>query len=109
MPSAGARDCGALSSSDARRRGVGLLPRTRSLWMVAAAEGTSNWAAAPAVDAGKIYGEGESAVRALDGVTVEFERGRFAEQPLPAGGLPAVISQRKAEFETVREGKVLIG
>jgi putative ABC transport system ATP-binding protein len=34
-------------------------------------------AAAGAVDATKIYGRGDSEVRALDGVTVAFESGRF--------------------------------
>jgi putative ABC transport system ATP-binding protein len=41
--------------------------------------------AAAAVDAVKSYGTGEAAVRALDGVTVTFERGRFTAIMGPSG------------------------
>jgi putative ABC transport system ATP-binding protein len=42
-------------------------------------------AAAGAVDAVKIYGKGDSEVRALDGVTVAFEAGRFTAIMGPSG------------------------
>jgi len=77
--------------------------------MVAAAEGTSNWAAARAVDAVKIYGEGETAVRALDGVTVEFERGRFTAIMGPSGSGKSTLLHCLAGLDTVSEGKVFIG
>ncbi|MEY2400052.1 MAG: putative transport system ATP-binding protein, partial [Ilumatobacteraceae bacterium] len=41
--------------------------------------------AAGAVDARKIYGSGDSEVRALDGVTVAFEAGRFTAIMGPSG------------------------
>src|SRR4051794_33509014 len=42
-------------------------------------------AAARAVDASKIYGEGESEVRALDGISVEFARSQFTAIMGPSG------------------------
>ena len=45
----------------------------------------SQKAAARTVDAVKIYGKGQIEVRALDGVTVEFEAGRFTAIMGPSG------------------------
>ena len=42
-----------------------------------AAEGQFQVAAARAENLSKIYGEGETEVRALDNVTVAFDRGQF--------------------------------
>jgi len=42
-------------------------------------------AAAGAVDATKVYGSGDSEVRALDGVTVQFEAGKFTAIMGPSG------------------------
>ena len=41
--------------------------------------------AAGAVDAMKVYGAGDSEVRALDGVTVAFEAGKFTAIMGPSG------------------------
>src|SRR5690606_32368600 len=41
--------------------------------------------AARAVDATKVYGKGDAEVRALDGVTVSFERARFTAIMGPSG------------------------
>jgi len=41
--------------------------------------------AARAVGATKVYGSGDTAVRALDGITVEFPEGRFTAILGPAG------------------------
>ena len=46
---------------------------------------TTEVAAAGAIDAVKIYGEGDTEVRALDGVTVTFERARFTAIMGPSG------------------------
>jgi len=46
---------------------------------------TLSGAAAGAVDATKIYGSGDSEVRALDGITVSFEVGRFTAIMGPSG------------------------
>ena len=41
--------------------------------------------AARVLDAVKVYGRGESEVRALDGVSVEFDTGRFTAILGPSG------------------------
>ena len=41
--------------------------------------------AARAIDLEKIYGKGEAAVHALDGITIEFERGQFTAVMGPSG------------------------
>ena len=41
--------------------------------------------AARALDASKVYGSGEATVRALDDVTVDFERRRFTAIMGPSG------------------------
>ncbi|MDP9300411.1 MAG: ABC transporter ATP-binding protein, partial [Actinomycetota bacterium] len=41
--------------------------------------------AARAVDASKVYGEGDTAVRALDGITIEFASARFSAVMGPSG------------------------
>ena len=43
----------------------------------AAVQASGAPAAARAVDAVKVYGSGETEVRALDGVSITFEQGRF--------------------------------
>ena len=48
-------------------------------------ETTTLVAAAGAIDASKIYGGGDSEVRALDGVTVQFEAGKFTAIMGPSG------------------------
>ena len=42
-------------------------------------------AVAAAIDLTKVYGEGEAQVRALDGVDVEFARGRMTAIMGPSG------------------------
>ena len=41
--------------------------------------------AANTVDASKVFGEGENVVRAIDAVTVDFEKGRFSAIMGPSG------------------------
>ena len=53
--------------------------------MTAAAPAPSTTTAASAVDATKIYGDGDTEVRALDSVTVGFEEGRFSAIMGPSG------------------------
>ena len=50
-----------------------------------AVERTRTDVAARAVDAVKVYGKGDAAVRALDGVTVGFPAGRFMAVMGPPG------------------------
>jgi putative ABC transport system ATP-binding protein len=65
--------------------------------------------AAGAVDATKIYGEGDSEVRALDGVTVAFEAGKFTAIMGPSGSGKSTLMHALAGLDDLTEGQVLIG
>ena len=54
-------------------------------WDFDATQATATAAAARVFDAVKVYGRGESEVRALDGVSVEFATGRFTAIMGPSG------------------------
>jgi putative ABC transport system ATP-binding protein len=66
-------------------------------------------AAAGAVDAVKIYGEGDSAVRALDNVTVAFEAGKFTAIMGPSGSGKSTLMHCLAGLDTLTSGAVYIG
>jgi putative ABC transport system ATP-binding protein len=65
--------------------------------------------AAAAVDAVKIYGKGESEVRALDGVTVQFAKGVFSAIMGPSGSGKSTLMHCVAGLDTLTSGRVLIG
>jgi putative ABC transport system ATP-binding protein len=65
--------------------------------------------AAAAVDAVKAYGTGEAAVRALDGVTVAFDRGRFTAIMGPSGSGKSTLLHCLAGLDTLTSGDVLLG
>ena len=66
-------------------------------------------AAARAVELSKIYGEGDAAVRALDGVSVEFERGRYTAIMGPSGSGKSTLLHCMAGLDTPTSGQVFIG
>jgi putative ABC transport system ATP-binding protein len=66
-------------------------------------------AAARVVDAVKIYGEGETEVRALDGVSLEFERGAFAAIMGPSGSGKSTLLHCMAGLDTLTSGSAFIG
>ena len=72
-----------------------------------ASPGTS--IAAAAVDASKIYGKGDSEVRALDGVTVSFEAGRFTAIMGPSGSGKSTLMHCLAGLDSLTGGSVAIG
>lgn len=65
--------------------------------------------AAGAVDASKIYGEGDGEVRALDGVTVQFEQGRFTAIMGPSGSGKSTLMHCLAGLDSLTSGAVYIG
>jgi putative ABC transport system ATP-binding protein len=65
--------------------------------------------AASVTNAHKVYGKGESEVRALDGVTVSFESGRFTAIMGPSGSGKSTLLHCLAGLDTLTEGSVHIG
>ena len=66
-------------------------------------------AAARAVDLTKTYGTGDVAVRALDRVDVEFERGRFTAVMGPSGSGKSTLMHCMAGLDTPTSGHAFIG
>jgi putative ABC transport system ATP-binding protein len=66
-------------------------------------------AAAATVDAAKIYGKGDSEVRALDGVTVDFPRGMFTAVMGPSGSGKSTLMHCAAGLDRLTSGRALIG
>ncbi len=65
--------------------------------------------AAGAVDATKVYGKDDNEVRALDGVTVAFERGRFTAIMGPSGSGKSTLMHCLAGLDSLTSGEVFIG
>ncbi len=65
--------------------------------------------AARAVDLVKTYGAGELAVRALDGVNVEFERARFTAVMGPSGSGKSTLMHCMAGLDVPSAGHTFIG
>jgi putative ABC transport system ATP-binding protein len=65
--------------------------------------------AARAVDLTKIYGAGDAAVRALDSVSVAFERARFSAIMGPSGSGKSTLLHCMAGLDTPTSGNVFIG
>jgi putative ABC transport system ATP-binding protein len=70
---------------------------------------TGTAAAAGAVDAKKIYGVGDAAVHALDGVTIAFEPGKFTAIMGPSGSGKSTLLHCLAGLDSLSEGAVYIG
>jgi putative ABC transport system ATP-binding protein len=66
-------------------------------------------AAAGAIDAVKIYGVGDSEVRALDGVTIAFETERFTAIMGPSGSGKSTLMHCLAGLDSLTSGAVYIG
>ncbi len=66
-------------------------------------------AAARAVDAVKIYGEGQAQVRALDGISVEFAAGRFSAIMGPSGSGKSTLLHCMAGLDALTSGSAYIG
>ena len=66
-------------------------------------------AAARMVGGSKVYGTGDTEVRALDGVDVEFERGRFTAIMGPSGSGKSTLMHCSAGRDDLTSGTVHIG
>jgi putative ABC transport system ATP-binding protein len=66
-------------------------------------------AAASTIDLVKVYGSGPTAVRALDGVTVDLPAGRYTAVMGPSGSGKSTLLHCLAGLDTPTSGRVLIG
>jgi putative ABC transport system ATP-binding protein len=69
----------------------------------------SNGAAARAEAATKIYGSGDTEVKALDAITVAFEKGRYTAIMGPSGSGKSTLLHCAAGLDSVSDGSVYIG
>ena len=60
-------------------------------------------------DAVKVYGKGQTEVRALDGVSVEFTAGQFTAIMGPSGSGKSTLLHCAAGLDTLTSGKAFIG
>jgi len=66
-------------------------------------------AAARAAVAHKVYGSGDSEVRALDGIDVAFEKGKFTAIMGPSGSGKSTLMHCIAGLDSLTSGSVFIG
>ncbi|WP_229686511.1 ABC transporter ATP-binding protein [Longimycelium tulufanense] len=65
--------------------------------------------AARTVDLAKVYGRGEAAVRALDGVTLDIHAGRFTAVMGPSGSGKSTLMHCLAGLDDATSGQVSLG
>ncbi len=70
---------------------------------------TERGLAARTLHASKVYGSGDTEVRALDDITVEFERARFTAIMGPSGSGKSTLMHCIAGLDTLTAGQVFIG
>ena len=76
---------------------------------IPAAATPDTMAAVAAVDLVKVYGSGDTAVRALDGVTVGFARGEFTAIMGPSGSGKSTLMHCLAGLDLPSSGDVIVG
>lgn len=74
-----------------------------------AAQASRNGFAARAMEAVKVYGSGDTEVRALDGVDVEFERGKLSAIMGPSGSGKSTLMHCMAGLDDLTSGRIFIG
>ena len=65
--------------------------------------------AARAVDVRKIYGHGETEVKALDGISIDFHDGQFTAIMGPSGSGKSTLMHCMAGLDSITSGKAYIG
>jgi putative ABC transport system ATP-binding protein len=70
---------------------------------------TTTQVAARAVDLVRVYGHGDTAVRALDGVSIELPAGRFTAVMGPSGSGKSTLLHCLAGLDRITSGQVFIG
>src|ERR1700756_5630228 len=70
---------------------------------------TAQKVAARTEDAVKVYGKGQTEVRALDGVTVEFAAGRYTAVMGPSGSGKSTLLHCAAGLDSLTSGRAFIG
>lgn len=71
--------------------------------------GPSAGIAAQVIDAVKVYGSGDTEVRALDGISVDFRVGRFTAIMGPSGSGKSTLMHCAAGLDTLTSGEAHIG
>ena len=77
--------------------------------LVEETDALSVFPAASVVNAVKVYGSTDTAVRALDGVSVDFERGRFTAIMGPSGSGKSTLMHCLAGLDSLTSGHAYIG
>jgi putative ABC transport system ATP-binding protein len=70
---------------------------------------TQTSVAARAIDAYKIYGSGEAEVRALNGISVDFERHRYTAIMGPSGSGKSTLLHYLAGLDRLTSGRIFLG